>query len=147
MKLLVYLGFLVLGILSLRGVRWAFITFVVLGLLYFPASMGFRLNPQPCELTPNLALAIFSLTNYKHIVLFVLFFLMTSAQLRMRHWSAFAYAALAAITMGALVELAEGISGNGHCRLRDLIPDAVGIVLGAGIIFLWNRLSRKPRNT
>src|SRR2546425_9769365 len=68
MKLLVYLGFLVLGILSLRGVRWAYISFVLLGLLYFPASVGFRLNPQPCELTPNLALAIYSLTNYAHIV-------------------------------------------------------------------------------
>ncbi len=53
MKLLIYLGFLVLGISSLRGVRWAYITFVILGLLYFPASVGFRLNPQPCELVPN----------------------------------------------------------------------------------------------
>ena len=143
MKLLVYLGFLVLGILSLRGVRWAYITFVLLGILYFPASVGFRLNPQPCELTPNIALAIYSLTNYAHIVLFALFFLMTSAQFRMYHWSAFGWAALAAITMGVLVELAEGISGKGHCRLRDLIPDTVGIMLGSGIVFLWNRIRRR----
>ena len=74
MKLFVYLGFLVLGILSLRGVRWAYITFVLLGILYFPASVGFRLNPHPCELVPNIPLAIYSLTNYAHIVLFVLFF-------------------------------------------------------------------------
>jgi hypothetical protein len=147
MKLLVYLGFLVLGILSLRGVRWAYITFVVLGLLYFPASVGFRLNPQPCELTLNIPLAIYSLTNYGHIVLFALFFLMTSAQLRTYHWSAFAWAALASITMGVLVELAEHISGNGHCRLRDLIPDAVGIMLGSGIVFLWNRIRRTPQPT
>ena len=146
MKLLVYLGFLVLGILSLRGVRWAYITFVLLGLLYFPASVGFRLNPQPCELTPNLALAIYSLTNYAHIVLFALFFLMTSAQLRMSRWSAFGFAALAAITMGVLVELAEGITGQGHCRLRDLIPDAVGIFLGSGIVLLWNRIRRRPHH-
>ena len=144
MKLVVYLGFLVLGILSLRGVRWAYITFVLLGLLYFPASVGFRLNPQPCELTLNIPLAIYSLTNYAHIVLFVLFFLMTSAQFRMSHWSGFAWAALASITMGMLVELAEGVSGNHHCRLRDLIPDAYGIVLGAGIVYLWNRIRRRP---
>ena len=80
---------------------------------------------------------------YAHIVLFVLFFLMTSAQFRMYHWPAFAWAALAAITMGVLVELAEGITGKGHCRLRDLIPDAVGIVLGSGIVFLWNRIGRQ----
>ncbi len=145
MKLLVYLGFLVLGILSLRGVRWAYITFVLLGLLYFPASVSFRLNPQPCELTLNMPLAIYSLTNYAHIVLFVLFFLMTSGQLRMDHWSAFAWAALASITMGVLVELAESISGNGHCRLRDLIPDAVGIALGSGVVFLWTRIRKRPQ--
>ena len=145
MKLLVFLGFLVLGILSLRGVRWAYITFVLLGILYFPFSVGFRSNPQPCELVPSIPLAIYSLANYGHIVLFVLFFLMTSAQFRMSHWSGFAWAALASITMGILVELAEGISGNHHCRLRDLIPDTAGIVLGAGIVFLWNRIRKRAQ--
>ena len=147
MKLLVYLGFLVLGVLSLRGVRWAYITFVLLGLLYFPASVGFRLNPQPCELTLNIPLAIYSLTNYAHIVLFVLFFLMTSAQLRMSNWSGFAWAAIAAIIMGMLVELAEGISGKGHCRIRDLIPDAVGILLGSVTVLLWNMIRRGSQPT
>jgi hypothetical protein len=97
MKLLVYLGSLVLGILSVRGKRWAFIIFVLLGLFYFPASVGFRLNPQPCELTLNLPLAIYSLTNYAHIVLFALFFLMTSAQLHMHRWPTFAWPALQAL--------------------------------------------------
>lgn len=62
----------------------------MLGLLYFPVSVGFRLNPRPCELMPNLALALFSLTNYAHIVLFVLFFLMTIAQFRKYMWSSLA---------------------------------------------------------
>jgi hypothetical protein len=147
MKLLVYLGFLVLGILSLRGLRWAYITFVLLGLLYFPVSVGFRLDPRPCELTFDIPLAIHSLTNYAHIVLFALFFLMTSAQFRMPNWSAFAWAAMAGIIMGVLVELAEGITGNGHCRSRDLIPNAVGILLGSVIVLLWNRIRRRPQTT
>jgi hypothetical protein len=145
MRLLLYLGFLLLGLLSLRGKRWAYVTFVVLGLLYFPATAGFRLNPRPCELVPSLPLAIFSLTNYPHIVLFVLFFLMTSAQFRMAHWSGYAWAALACLVMGMLVELAEGITGTGHCRMRDLIPDTAGMLLGAGIVFLWNRLRGRPQ--
>jgi hypothetical protein len=140
MKLLVFLGFLLLGILSLRGVRWAYVTFVLLGLLYSPASVGFRLNPHPCELVPNIPLAVYSLTNYGHIVLFALFFLMTSAQFRMSQWSGYAWAAVACIAMGILVELAEGVSGAHHCRLRDLIPDAAGVVLGAGIVLLWNKM-------
>ncbi len=142
MKLLMFLGFLILGILSLRGHRWAYITYVLLGLLYFPVSVGFRLDPHPCELALSIALAIHSLTNFAHIVLFVMFFLMTSAQFRMSHWSGFAWAALACVAMGILVELAQGISGRGHCRLRDLIPDSAGIVLGSGIIYLWNRIRR-----
>ena len=147
MKLLVYVGFLVLGILSLRGMRWAYVTFVLLGLLYFPASVGFRLNPQPCELSLNMPLAIHSLTNYRHIVLFVLFFLMTSAQFRMSKWWGYAWAAVACIAMGTLVEAAQGICGIGHCRLRDLIPDAAGVVLGAGLVFLWNSMRGRPRVT
>lgn len=147
MRLLVFLGFFVLGILSLRGVRWAYITFVVLGLLYFPASVGFRFDPQPCELAFDIPLAIHSLTNYPHIVLFALFFLMTSAQLRMSNWSAFAWAAIAAILMGVLVELAEGVTGNGHCRSRDMIPNTVGILLGAVIVLLWNRVRGRPQRS
>lgn len=145
MRVLVFIGFFVLGVLSLRGVRWAYIAFVVLGLLYFPASVGFRLDPQPCELAFDIPLAVHSLTNYAHIVLFVLFFLMTSAQLRMSNWSAFAWAAIAATIMGVLVELAEGITGKGHCRMRDIIPNTVGILLGAVIVLLWNRIRKRPQ--
>lgn len=145
MKLLGFIVFLMLAILSLRGMRWAYVTFVLLGLLYFPVSVGFRLNPQPCTLIPSIPLAVHSLTNYRHIVLFVLFFLMTSAQFRMSQWRGYAWAALACMTMGLLVELAQGISGNGHCRMRDLIPDAAGVLLGAGVVFLWNRMRGRPR--
>ncbi len=145
MKALVYIGFLVLGVLSLRRMRWAYITFVLLGLLYFPASAGFELNPRPCELIPTMALAVYSLTNYPHIVLFALFFLMTRAQFRMSQWRGYACAAVACIAMGILVELAEGISGKGHCRLRDLVPDGAGAVLGAGVVFLWHRVRGRPQ--
>jgi len=127
--------------------RWAYVTFVLLGLLHFPASVGFKLNPQPCELLVNMPLAVHSLTNYRHIVLFVLFFLMTSAQFQMSQWWGYAWSAVACIAMGLLVEIAQGISGNHHCRIRDLIPDAAGVVLGACIVFLWNRMCGRPRVT
>jgi hypothetical protein len=41
-----------LGMLSLRGVRWAYFTFVLLGLLYFPARVGFRLDPHSLTSLP-----------------------------------------------------------------------------------------------
>ncbi|HEY0083121.1 MAG TPA: hypothetical protein VGB61_10050 [Pyrinomonadaceae bacterium] len=146
MRLLAFSIFLALAVLSLRGVRWAYITFVLLGLLYFPASVGFRFDPRPCELAFGLSLAAHSLTNYAHIVLFAFFFLMTSAQLRMDDWPGFARAALATVVMGGLVELAQGLTGKGHCRSRDLIPDAVGILLGSAIVLLWKRVRGETRH-
>ena len=115
----------------------------MLRLFYFPASVGFRFDPQPCELTFGISLAIHSLTNYAHIVLFALFFLMTSGQLRMSQWSASAWAAIATVAMGLLVELAQGLTGKGHCRMRDLIPDAIGILLGSAIVLCLNRIRRR----
>jgi hypothetical protein len=128
----------VLGILALRGALWAYIAFVVLGLLYFPIKVGFQLNPHACQLAFNLRLARFSLTNYPHILLFALFFVITTAQLCINTVSTFALAGLATIAMGAFVEIAEGITGSGNCRLRDLTPDAAGALLGAVILLIWH---------
>lgn len=137
MRLIGVLVVVILAILSLRRMLWAYGAFVILGLLYFPARVGFRLRPGGCELALDPALALLSLTNYKHVVLFALFFLMTSAQLRRSGWRRYAWPALATLIMGTLVELAEGVTGGGHCRLRDLVPDAVGAVVGAAMVASW----------
>ena len=142
-----FLGLLALGVLSLRGVRWAFVAFAVLGLLYFPAKSGFRLDPDPCQLIFGVSLAIHSLTNYGHIVLFALFFVMASAQFRAPDRRAFAWSAAATIVMGALVEVAQGATGEGNCRARDLIPDALGILVGSVIALLLKRAGWRPRPT
>jgi hypothetical protein len=133
---------LVLAVLALRGIRWAYIAFVLVALLYFPAHVGFHLQPRPCELVFDARLAAFSLTNYAHIILFALFFILSSVHASMSgmHRSgALRFAAIATIVVGALVELAEGVTGSGHCRLRDLIPDSAGILIGAAavLLFFW----------
>jgi hypothetical protein len=45
-----------------------------------------------------------------------------------------------ALVMGALVEAAEGIAGTGNCRLRDLVPDSAGAVVGAVSVYCWARI-------
>ena len=136
-----------LGLLALRGVRWAYAAFVALGLLYFPAKVGFRPTPRPCQLAFDLPLAAHSLTNYAHIILFALFFVMTSAQFRKLNRRALLRAAAATLAMGALVEVAQGVTGEGNCRLRDLIPDGVGILIGSAVVLLLKRVGWRPRPT
>ncbi|HEX2122423.1 MAG TPA: VanZ family protein [Thermoanaerobaculia bacterium] len=128
---------------SLRVSRWTYGLLMPLSLLYFPAKSGFRLTAPSCEWTFGLALAKHSLTNYPHIVLFAIFFLLTYAQLphvpRAMLWSM-----AACLAMGLLVELAQAVSGYGHCRMRDLIPDSVGAVAGAALVTAASRAW--PRN-
>ena len=135
--------FVVLGALAFRPTRWAYFTFVVLGVLFFPARVGFHFHPQPCECALNVPLALFSLTNYGHLVRFTIFFLMTSVQMRgVRLRTQLLLATGAVMAMGIYVELAEGLTGEGHCRLRDLVPDLAGAIVGSVILTLWTLRQR-----
>jgi hypothetical protein len=120
-------------------IRWAYAAFCTLSLLYFPAHVGFHLNPQPCELAPSLGLAFYSLQNYPHIIMFGALYGLSWVRFRGAGPAGFAWAALATGIMGALVEVAEGVTGQGHCRVRDLVPDAAGALLVALPLALWYR--------
>jgi VanZ family protein len=131
------LAWIVLAAFALRGARWAYAVFLLLGLFWIPGSAGFHLHHPDCEGLVSFDLALFSLTNYKHIFLFGVFFLMTRVQLgRARH--ALLLAAAATIAMGVLIELEEGAT-NRHCRLRDLAPDCAGALAGAVVWRIWRR--------
>ena len=135
--------FVVLGALAFRPTRWAYFTFVALGLLFFPSRVGFHFHPQPCDCSLSVPLALFSLTNYGHLWRFAIFFLMTSAQVRSSRSRGQLLVALGAVlAMGIYVELAEGLTGEGHCRLRDLVPDLAGAVLGAVLLMLWKFIQK-----
>src|SRR6266498_2729362 len=89
-------------------------------------------------------LRFFSLTNYKHIALFAIFFLMTSAQVHGgRPRTQLLVASGAVLAMGVYVELAEGLTGQGHCRLRDLVQDMAGAVVGATLLLMLRKLRQK----
>src|SRR5438309_6909758 len=60
-----------LALVALRGKRWAYLAFVLLGLLYFPAQTHFRVHVPKCEqLLPTLQLLVPLLHNYAYIALF-----------------------------------------------------------------------------
>lgn len=146
----------VLAAVSLRKTRWAraslwvsrlaYATLVLQAPLYFLARGGFGISLPDCEWTFGLALARHSLTNYPHIVLFTVFFLLTYAQLPDAR-RPFMWSAAATLAMGLVVELSQGVSGHGNCRMRDTIPNSVGALAGIAIISSGAILSRYRRGT
>ncbi len=147
----VRVGAVVLGLLALlalRGKRWAYLAFVALGLLYFPAQAHFRVHVPKCEqLVPTMHVLVLSVRNYAPIALFAGFYWMSWIQLRRTGGGArVVWAFLATLLVAALVEIAEGMTGTrgGRCRLRDLVPDAAGALGAALVLAVWSRLVRKP---
>src|SRR5512140_3822958 len=139
-------AWIVLAVFALRGARWAYAVFIVLAFVWIPARTGFRLHRPPCDfdVTPDFSLA--SLLKYKHVVLFGIFFLMTRVQLARTRYAS-VIAAAATLAVGVLIELEEGATGTGYCKLVDLLPDALGALVGALIARLWNgrRWLQSPR--
>ena len=120
------------------------VAFMVLGLLYFPLKANFNFDPHPCELVFGVRLAIHSLTNFPHIIPFAVGFILTAAQFQLSKWSSFLWAAGVTVFIGALVEILEGLTGQGHCRGRDLITDAGGGLIGALIVLALYRIGWRP---
>src|SRR2546426_10481290 len=135
-----------LALIALRGKRWAYLTFVLLGLLYFPAQTHFRVHAPKCEqLLPTLHLLVPLLHNYAYIALFAGFYWMSWVQFG-RSDARGVWALVATLLVAALVEIAEGMTGGGrgqvHCRVRDLVPDAAGAVGATLLLAVWPRLRR-----
>jgi hypothetical protein len=134
----------VLAVIALRGKRWAYLAFVVLGLLYFPAQAQFQVRAPTCDLAlPTTAALVLSLQNYVLIALFAVFCWMSWVQFA-RSTARFVWAVLATVLAGVLVEIAEDMTGHGSCRLRDLVPAGAGAVGAALVLALVSRLFRKP---
>ena len=144
MLLLARLASIALLIVALRGKHWAYAAFVVISLLYIPAQAGFRFSPPSCELAPSLRLIVFSLQNHAHIVLFAAFYGLSWVQFRAAGWAGFAWAGVATLLMGALLEIVQAVTGRGHCRIRDLLPDLTGGLLASLLLALWYRRRGQP---
>jgi hypothetical protein len=137
---------IVLAVLALRGGRWAYAVFIVLAFVWIPARTGFHFHRPACNLQLSIDLALFAATKYKHIFLFGMFFLMTRVQLgRTRH--AIPIAGAATIAVGMLIELEETLTRTGTCNLRDLVPDAIGALVGEVVWRTWRRRGAATRSS
>jgi len=141
MHLIEGLLFFALAILAIRGARWAYVGLVLFILLQFPASVGFRMHPKTCYLAVNPQLALSSLNNYPHMILFGIFFIVTVLHFRLSRWRPLAWAIGATVAMGAGMEIAQGLSGTHHCKAIDLIPDSIGALAGLLIVLLGRMIA------
>ena len=147
-----------LALIALRGKRWAYVAFVVLGLAYFPAQTHFHLHAPKCELLlPTLRMLVPLLHNYAYIALFAGFYWISWVQFRDANARG-VWALVATLLAGALYEIAQGISAPvaragaraaaravaGPCSVRDLVPYVAGAVGAALLLAIWSRLTRKP---
>jgi hypothetical protein len=147
-----------LALIALRGKRWAYLAFVVLGLAYFPAQTHFHLHAPKCELLlPTLRMLVPLLHNYAYIALFAGFYWISWVQFRDANARG-VWALVATLLAGALFEIAQGISAPvaragaraaaraaaGPCSVRDLVPYVAGAVGAALLLGIWSRLTRKP---
>jgi VanZ family protein len=131
----------VLGALSLRGSRGAYVAYMLFAILFIPARAGFQMQSLVCETPVSVSSALYSLQNWQHIILSALVSLMTLAQFREeRGAAALLTAIVVTVALGVMAELEQGLFRSGHCRMRDLVPDTAGAVLGAAIGLAWRRL-------
>lgn len=130
-------------VLALRGSRWAYVAYLVFAIGFLPARAGFQLAPFTCELNVSVASALFSLQNGMHIVLSTLVAMMTMAQFKERRGVAAGTAVAVTVALGLIAELEQGAFAQGHCRMRDLVPDLAGAVLGALALVSWGYYSSR----
>jgi len=151
-----------LALVALRGKRWAYFAFILLGLAYFPAQAHFHVHAPKCDqILPTVQQIVPLLQNYLYIALVAGFYWMSWVQLRdsdARGLLAF----VATLGAAALFEVAQGMTAviavaktarhakpvavavQTHCRVQDLVP-AVAAALGAAVLFaVWARLTKKP---
>jgi hypothetical protein len=103
--------------------------------LRIPARVGFRLVAPVCDTRLTLAHARMSMTKVPHMVLFAAFFGLTVLQFERVDRRAQGWSLLATIALGILVEVEEGLSRTGNCRLTDVLPDIAGAAIaGAALL-------------
>ena len=101
--------------------------------LRIPARVAFRLVIPVCDLRVTLVNIGMSMSKVPHIVLFAAFFVLTVLQFDELNGRALRRSLLLTVAFGALVELEEGATRTGSCRMTDVLPDIAGAALAAAI--------------
>jgi hypothetical protein len=122
--------------------RWIYAAYILYAVTAIPARTSFRLNAPACDMRLTLSNMGLSLTKVPHIVLFGFFFLLTAVQFDRVDRRTLAWSLVATLVMGLLVELEEGATRTGNCRLTDVLPDAWGALIVAALLMAITMIHR-----
>lgn len=145
MRTLVSLVMLALFALALLRKRWAYVAFMTLALLRIPLRTGFDFERPVCALTPTRAQVVESFGNTPHVIIFAVLFIVTAVQFRGALARRLGWTTLIALGFGILLELEQTLTRTGNCDLHDLVPNAVGMVIGAVVIAAGSWIVRARR--
>lgn len=122
--------------------RWLYGAYMVVAVLRIPARVHFHLVAPRCDTRLTLENATLSMTKVPHMVLFGVYFLLTLLLFDRFSLRAFSWSLVATGALGLLVELEEGASRTGNCRLTDVLPDITGAAVVGAIILAVFTLRR-----
>ena len=121
-------GTAVIGVLGRiwRYRRWLYATYMIIAVTRIPARTRFHLVAPACDARLTLDNAARSMTKLPHMVLFGLFALLTAAQFTRLDRRTIYWSLAATVALGLIVELEEGATRTGNCRITDVLPDVAG---------------------
>jgi hypothetical protein len=119
-----------------RKRQWLYAVYVLLAISRIPARTGFQLVAPGCDSRLTMTNVGLSLTKVPHVVLFGFFFLLTAVQFDRIDRRTLAWSFLATAALGLLVELEEGATRTGNCRLTDVLPDALGALIAGSLLMI-----------
>jgi len=128
-----------------RQRRWLYATYMIIAVARIPARTSFHLAAPACDARLTLENAARSMTKVPHMVLFGLFALVTAAQFNRLDRRSLYGSLAATAALGLIVELEEGATRTGNCRITDVLPDIVGalaVLLPAAVAIASVRASR-----
>jgi hypothetical protein len=109
--------------------RWLYAAYMIIAIARIPARTSFRLVEPSCDTRLTLENAERSLTKVPHMVLFGFFALLTAVQFSRLDRRTVYWSLAATVALGLIIELEEGATRTGNCRITDVLPDIVGALV------------------
>ena len=125
--------------------RWIYSGYMVVAIARIPARTGFRLDTPSCDMQLSLGNVARSMTKLPHMILFGMFFLLTAIQFDRVDRRTLVWSLLATLVLGLIVEIEEGATRTGNCRMTDVLPDLFGAVVVMALIIVVVMISSRLR--